>query len=78
LATFVFFTLLFVTIGEERIENIRREMQRLPPELSDYYRLTTYEKAMGDFVGQIWKSRSLTDNKIYGLVREQTQEEERV
>ena len=27
---FRFFTLLFITIGEERIENIRREMERLP------------------------------------------------
>src|SRR5512132_2211763 len=46
---FRFFTLLFVTIGEQRIENIRREMERLPREFSDYYRLTTYERAMGDF-----------------------------
>ena len=46
---FRFFTLLFITIGEERIENIRRQMQTLPSELSEYYRLTTYERAMVDF-----------------------------
>jgi hypothetical protein len=65
---FRFFTLLFVTIGEQRIENIRREMERLPRELSDYYRLTTYERAMGDFFGPIWKSRLHTDTRAYGLV----------
>ena len=70
LGDFRFFTLLFITIGAERIENIRREMQRLPPELSEYYRLTTYERAMGDFFSPIWKSRLLSDTRAYGLVRE--------
>ena len=72
---FRFFTLLFVTLGEERIENIRREMQRLPSELSEYYRLTTYERAMGDFFSPIWKSRLLTDTGTYGLVRETAEKE---
>jgi Replication-relaxation len=67
---FRFFTLLFITIGEERIENIRRQMQTLPSELSEYYRLTTYERAMGDFFSPIWKSRMLTDTRAYGLVKE--------
>jgi Replication-relaxation len=65
---FRFFTLLFITIGEQRIENIRREMQRLPPDFSDYYRLTTYSQAMGDFFSPIWKSRLLSDTGTYGLV----------
>ena len=60
---FRFFTLLFITIGAERIENIRREMLRLPSELSEYYRLTTYERAMGDFFSPIWKSRLLSDTR---------------
>ena len=75
---FRFFTLLFITIGEERIENIRREMQRLQPEFSDYYRLTTYNRAIGDFLGPIWKSRLATDTRTYGLVKEQAQLEETV
>jgi hypothetical protein len=33
------FILLFVTLSAERIENVRREMQDLPAELSGYYRL---------------------------------------
>ena len=72
---FRFFTLLFITLGEERIENIRREMQRLPPEFSDYYRLTTYPRAMGDFLEPIWKSRLFSDTGTYGLVRETAEEE---
>jgi Replication-relaxation len=72
---FRFFTLLFITIGEQRIENIRREMARLPPEFSDYYRLTTYSQAMGDFFSPIWKSRLLSDTGTYGLVRETADEE---
>jgi hypothetical protein len=72
---FRFFTLLFITIGEQRIENIRREMQRLPPEFSDYYRLTTYPRAMGDFFSPIWKSRLFSDTVTYGLVRETAEEE---
>jgi len=67
---FRFFTLLFVTIGEARVENVRGEMHDLPEELAPYYRFTTFDRAMGDFLGPIWKSRSLSDNKIYPLVRE--------
>jgi hypothetical protein len=66
---FRFFTLLFVTIGEQRVENVRREMHDLPAELAAYYRFTTYEQAMRDFLGSIWKSRSLSDTGLYPLVR---------
>ena len=67
---FTFFQLLFVTLGEQRVENVRREMGNLPADLAGYYRFTTFEKAMGDFLGEIWKSRSLTDTSVYPLVRE--------
>lgn len=67
---FNFFTLLFVTLSNERIENIRRELSDLPAELSQYYRLTTYKQAMGDFLGQIWVSRTPSDDQIYPLVRQ--------
>jgi hypothetical protein len=50
-------------------------MQRLPPEFSDYYRLTTYERAMEDFFSPIRKSRLLSDTGTYGLVRETAEEE---
>lgn len=66
---FRFFTLLFITLGWERVESIRREMHDLPAELAQYYRFTTYEQAMGDFLGPIWKSRTVSDTIHYPLVR---------
>jgi hypothetical protein len=67
---FRFFTLCFVTLGEQRIENIRRELGSLPQELAAYYRFTTFDAAMGDFFAPIWKSRLVTDSTGYPLVRE--------
>jgi Replication-relaxation len=64
------FTMLFVTQQAARIENTRRELLDLPQELSGYYRLTTFDEAMGDFLGSIWKSRLATDVARYALVRE--------
>jgi hypothetical protein len=66
---FRYFTLLFVTLNETRVENVRRETHDLPEKLAGYYRFTTYEQAMGDFLGPIWKSRLLSDTQIYPLVR---------
>jgi hypothetical protein len=65
---FRYFTLLFVTIGEQRLENVRRNMQDLPAELAKFYRFTTFEQAMGDFLGPVWNSRLLTDTALYPLV----------
>ena len=68
---FRLFLMLFVTLNETRIENIRRELQDLPEELSAYYRFATFEAAMQDFLGAIWKSRLLTDLSVYPLVQEE-------
>jgi hypothetical protein len=46
-------------------------MQDLSSDLADYYRLTTFEKAMGDFLAGNWQSRALTDTTVYPLVREE-------
>ena len=70
LGDFTYFTLLFVTIGEERVDNVRRQVSNLPAELAQYYRFTTYDRAIGDFLGPIWKSRSVSDMSVYPLVRE--------
>jgi hypothetical protein len=64
------FTMLFVTLQAARIEHIRRELQDLPPALAGYYRLTTFDAAMGDFLGAIWQSRLFSDATRYPLVRE--------
>jgi hypothetical protein len=67
------FILLFVTLSSERMGNILRHVQDLPMELSPYYRFTTFEEAMGDLLGPIWKSRSLADKQLYSLVREKSE-----
>jgi hypothetical protein len=63
------FTLLFVTYGEERIDNIRRAVADLPPELHAYYRLSIFERAEADFLGPVWKSRSPDDENAYMIAR---------
>lgn len=67
---FRFFTMLFVTLSKERVDNIRQSTRDLPAQLAQYYRLTTYNQAMGDFLAQIWVSRSASDTQLYPLVRE--------
>jgi len=67
---FRFFTLCFVTLGEQRIEHIRRELGNLPQELAAYYRFTTFDAAMQDFFSAIWKTRILSDATLYPLVRD--------
>jgi Replication-relaxation len=67
---FQFFTLLFVTLSAQRIENIRRELQDLPADLAAYYRLTTFDQAMQDCFSAIWQSRLLSDDTLYPLVRD--------
>jgi hypothetical protein len=52
------FTLLFVTYGQERIDNIRAAVADLPAELHAYYRFAIFEAAEADFLGPVWKSRS--------------------
>jgi Replication-relaxation len=66
------FNVLFVTLGRERVENVRAEMQDLSSTFAGYYRFTTFDEAMGDFLGAIWKSRLLSDMSVYPLVREES------
>ena len=63
------FTLLFITLNWQRIENIREELQDLSETLADYYRFTTLDMALEDLFGKIWKSRLFTDGAYYQLVR---------
>jgi Replication-relaxation len=67
---FQFFTLLFVTFGTNRVENILREMQALPSQYAQYYRFAVFEHATADFLGAVWRSRSFADQRLYPLVRE--------
>src|SRR5215213_11088086 len=69
LGSFRSFTLLFVTYGEDRIENIRRAVADLPAELHAYYRFATFEAAAADFLGPVWKNRSPGNEERYRLAR---------
>jgi hypothetical protein len=61
--------MLFVTLGQDRIANIRQALKDLPAELHPFYRFTAFEEAQADFLGPIWLSRSLEDTSRYRLVR---------
>ena len=67
---FRYFTMLFVTTTDERVESIRRGMSDLPSEFANHYRFTTFNEAMTDFLSSIWKSRAPEDSKLYALIRE--------
>jgi Replication-relaxation len=67
---FGFFTLLFVTLAADRVENIRTAVSDMQQELHAYYRLTTLDAAVNDFVCSIWKSRDVRDNLTYALVQQ--------
>ncbi len=62
--------MLFITMQESRLEHLREELKDLPQDLGGYYRLTTFERAIGDFFSAIWHSRVLSDTALYPLVRE--------
>lgn len=55
--------------------NVRREMSDLPADLAPYFRFSTFERANADFLGAVWKTRSMTDNAFHALVREQPQQQ---
>jgi hypothetical protein len=67
--TFNNFTLLFVTLKEERIDNIREAITDLPAEFSSFYRLAVFEAVVEDFLGEVWQSRLSTDERRYRLTR---------
>jgi len=66
---FTNFTLLFVTLKQERIDNIREALTDLPSEFSAFYRLAVFEAVIADFLGEVWQSRLATDEKRYRLTR---------
>ena len=67
--TFTNFTLLFVTLKQERVDNIREALIDLPAEFSAFYRLAVFEAVIADFLGEVWQSRLSTDERRYRLTR---------
>jgi hypothetical protein len=64
------FLLLFVTMSEERIGNIRQACVSLPPQLHLYYRFATLSDVMMDFLGSVWLTRDSADTKRHALIQE--------
>ena len=63
------FLLLFVTYGNERIDNIRQAASVLSPRLHGYYRFAPFEDATANFFGSVWRNRLATDTLTYPIVQ---------
>jgi hypothetical protein len=63
------FTLLFVTLKQERVDNLREALTDLPAEFSAFYRLAVFDRVVEDFLGEVWQSRLSTDERRYRLTR---------
>jgi len=61
------FTLLFVTLNPQRVENLRAALSDLPTDLAPYYRFGVFDEVLSDFLGTVWHSRLPTDEERYGL-----------
>ncbi len=70
LGDFRFFTLLFVTTSDERIENARHASTRLTQKLHPYFKFATLEKAIDAFFDPIWVSRDPSSGPPSGLIRQ--------
>ena len=58
---FDYFTMLFVTLSDTRVENIRQKLSSLSADLHEYYFLGTHEAVLADFFNQNWRSRDHRD-----------------
>lgn len=65
---FDYFILVFITLSEKRMENIRKELFDLPSEFHEYYMFNTYDVVVNNFFNQEWRMRSVEDNQKYGLL----------
>jgi len=66
---FRFFTVLFSTTSEQRIQNARLAADRLDKNLHQYFRLATYAQATDSFFDPIWVSRDPREVKPSGLIK---------
>jgi len=67
--TFTNFTVLFVTLKQERVDNLRVALADLPSEFAAFYRLGVFEAVIKDFLGEVWQSRLASDQRRYRLTR---------
>ena len=66
---FKFFTMLFVTTSDERIENTRRTAERLDSSLHPYFKLATQHRAAHSFFNPIWVSRDARNQERSTLIK---------
>lgn len=67
---FSYFTLLFITSTEKRLENMREAMSNLPPSLHAYYRFNTLDVVLTEFFNDRWRARAIQDDNRYRLIKE--------
>jgi hypothetical protein len=58
----------FVTVSENRLENVRGSLADLPEETSEFYLFGLLSEVVEDFLGEVWRGRQLSDNRRYRLV----------
>ena len=66
---FKFFTLLFVTTSEARIENARQACSRLNANFHPYFKFATLEAAKDNFFTPIWLSRDASNDRRSALIK---------
>ncbi len=66
---FQFFTVLFVTTTEQRIENARKASESLAERLHPYFKLATFKEARQTLLAPIWWSRDRRDPIRAGLIK---------
>ena len=62
------FTLLFVTVSEGRLANVRASLADLREESEEFYLFGLFGEVVEDFLGEVWRGRSPTDAGRYRLV----------
>lgn len=68
---FRFFTVLFVTTSERRLQNVVNAAEALETRLHPYFRLALFGDVMFDFLGPHWTARDARDRARASIVRDE-------
>lgn len=66
---FRFAVVLFVTCSPVRIGNVRERSGTLDKRMHSFFRLGAFDEVSEDFLGGVWRSRDVTDDRLHALVR---------
>lgn len=68
---FNYFTLLFITTSDERVDNIKKSASDLPSELHDYYYFSTFKKInSNNLFSKIWQNRNPDNLSNHELIKD--------